>query len=130
MARKIIRMMKKTMARTPQETATWPTPFATPWAVIGAETVAGSTGVTAPPYGTAGAGGSVEVGRPVGGGGSAGFVVTGEVCSSRARQRLDRSLKMPRMTNGAAIVAPRTAADLRPLLLEPAGVTAVATGGP
>ena len=75
------------MARAPHETATRPTPFATFWGVIGAETVAASAGVTAPPYGTWGTGGTVEVGRPVGGGGSAGGgagVLMAGVCSTSA----------------------------------------------
>ena len=130
MARKIIRMMKKMIARAPHETAIWPTPFATVCADSGAETVAGSTGVTAPPYGTAGAGGTVEVGGPVGGGGSAGLVVTGEVCRNDGRQRLESSLKSPRRTYGAAMVAPTRATDLRLDLPERCGVTVWATGGP
>ena len=42
-------MMKKTIALMPNETTLRPTPFATPSAVSGAETAAGSTGATSPP---------------------------------------------------------------------------------
>ena len=85
MARKIARITNTMIVRTPIDTAARPTPFATLSAVMGAETVAGSTGVTAPPYGTAG-------------GGDAGSL-TGEVCTTAspvAEVRSQRGVWLPR----------------------------------